>query len=136
MNVLHYTELADDRVVECPKGGFVSRRLLLGENGMGFTMTRTTVKPTKVFQRWHYKHHLEACYCIKGHGILKDVNGVQYQVVPGTMYALDKHDKHFFKALDTVILICVFNPPLTGQEIHQFDGSYQKAAHSKERQVA
>jgi L-ectoine synthase len=40
------------------------------------------------------------------------------------MYALDKHDKHFFKALEPVVLICVFNPPLAGNEVHQADGSY------------
>lgn len=124
MKVLHYTDLPEDRSIECPNGGFMSRRLLLKRDGMGFTMTRTTVHPTKDFQKWHYKHHLEACYCIKGHGIIKDAKGVQHKVYPGTLYALDKHDKHFFKALDTVILICVFNPPLIGNEVHQADGSY------------
>ena len=131
MNVFHYTELTDDRAVESPDGGFVSRRLLLKQDGMGFTMTRTTVYPTKDFQKWHYKHHLEACYCIKGHGILKDAKGAQHKVGPGTLYALDKHDKHFFKALEPVVLLCVFNPPLVGQEIHRQDGSYET-----ERQVA
>lgn len=124
MKVMHYTEVSEDRAVECPRGGFLSRRLLLKRDGMGFTLTRTTVHPTKDFQKWHYKHHLEACYCIKGHGILRDAKGKHYQVKPGTCYVLDKHDKHFFKAKETVILICVFNPPLIGQEVHGADGSY------------
>ena len=113
-----------DREVECPNQGFTSLRLLVKADGMGFTMTRTTVHPTKDFQLWHYKNHLEACYCIKGHGVLKDAKGNKHTIKPGLMYALDENDKHYFKATDTVILICVFNPPLVGKEIHGKDGSY------------
>ena len=122
MNVmkLHGTE----REVDCPNGGFTSLRMLLKEDGMGFTMTRTTVHPTGEWQLWHYKNHLEACYCIKGTGLLKDAKGRQHEIKPGMLYALDKHDKHWFKADENVILICVFNPPLTGGEVHQPDGSY------------
>lgn len=128
MKVFHYTEIDTEREVECPNGGFTSRRLLLEKDCMGFTMTRTTVHPTKTFQKWHYKRHLEACYCIKGHGLLRDAKGKLYEVKPGTLYALDKHDKHYFKALEPVILICVFNPPLVGREVHRKDGSYEGAA--------
>lgn len=128
MKVLHYTELPKERQVECPKGGFTSRRLLLKQDGMGFTVTRTTVHPTSHFQKWHYRHHREACYCIKGHGVLKDAKGKQYTIKPGNMYVLDKHDKHFFKALEPTILLCVFNPPLVGGEVHREDGSYESSA--------
>lgn len=124
MKVFHYTDIATERQVECPKRGFTSYRLLLKDDGMGFTVTRTTVYPTKDFQKWHYKNHLEACYCIKGHGILKDASGKQYKIEPGSFYALNKNDKHFFKAQEVVILLCVFNPPLVGQETHGKDGSY------------
>jgi L-ectoine synthase len=117
---LHGTE----REIKCPKGGFTSIRMLLKEDGMGFTMTRTTVHPTDEWQLWHYKHHLEACYCIKGKGQLKDTKGRIHEIRPGVMYALDRNDKHWFKTKETVILICVFNPPLTGKEVHQDDGSY------------
>jgi L-ectoine synthase len=117
---LHGTE----REVDCPQGGFKSVRFLLKEDGMGFAMTRTTIHPTKHYQHWHYKHHLEACYCIKGHGRLKDENGKVYEIKPGVCYALDKHDNHYFKADETMILLCVFNPPLTGREVHRDDGSY------------
>lgn len=41
------------------------------------------------------------------------------------MYALDKHDKHILRANDKpMIMACVFNPPVTGKEVHQEDGSY------------
>jgi L-ectoine synthase len=40
------------------------------------------------------------------------------------MYALDKHDVHYVKALEDTVLISVFNPPVTGREVHDADGSY------------
>jgi L-ectoine synthase len=122
MNVmdLHKT----DREVECPNGGFTSIRMLVKDDGMGFTMTRTTVHPTDDYQLWHYKNHLEACYCIKGKALLKDAKGNRHAIKPGMLYALDKNDKHWFKATETTILICVFNPPLIGKEVHGADGSY------------
>ena len=113
-----------DREVDCPKGGFKSIRMLLKKDRMGFTLTRTMVYPTPTYQEWHYKHHLEACYCIKGKGNLKDAAGNVFGIKPGVMYALDKHDKHYFKAEETCVLLCVFNPPLEGPEVHQEDGSY------------
>lgn len=114
-----------DREVKCPKGGFTSIRMLTKKDNMGFTVTRTTVHPTNEWQIWHYKHHLEACYCIKGKGKLrKGKTGKVYTIKPGIIYALDKHDLHHFKADETVILICVFNPPLNGHEVHLPDGSY------------
>jgi Ectoine synthase len=46
----------------------------------------------KVF--W-YENHLETVYCIEGEGIVEDLaNGSAYAVKPGTLYALDKNDRH------------------------------------------
>jgi L-ectoine synthase len=39
------------------------------------------------------------------------------------MYALNNHDKHYLKAKTTLRLICVFTPPLKGQESHQLNCS-------------
>ena len=111
--------------VECPAGGFTSLRFLLERDGMGFTMTHTTVHPDGGKQRWHYKHHLEACYCIAGYGVLRDVKADrQYDIRPGTLYVLDKHDEHEFTAITETQLLCVFNPPLKGDEVHGTDGAY------------
>ena len=114
-----------ERIVECPTGGFVSRRMLLESDGMGYTITHTTITPG-IKQRWHYKNHLESCYCLKGSGTLIDeATGEKYRIRPGTMYVLDKHDAHLFIADIETELLCVFNPPLKGREIHQEDGSYE-----------
>lgn len=110
--------------VECPNGGFTSYRYLLESDNIGFTMTKTVI-PAGDTQFWHYKKHYEACMCVSGHGILVDINtGKKHFIEPDVMYALDKNDPHEFRAITDTVLICVFNPPLTGKEIHQEDGSY------------
>jgi L-ectoine synthase len=113
------------KVVECPKGGFISNRFLLENDDMGFSMTKTVI-PVNGRQHWHYKNHLEACYCIKGKGILINLETEKdYDIVPDTMYALNNNDDHIFEAIEETVLICVFNPPLKGKEVHQKDGSYK-----------
>lgn len=126
MKVISKDELDDmGRVIQCPKGGFTSSRFLLESDGMGFTLTHTFI-PKGMPQTWHYKNHLEACYCVSGEGRLGDMaTGESFRILPGTMYALDKHDKHLFMALEDTVLICVFNPPLKGAEVHGEDGSYE-----------
>ena len=114
------------REVHCPNHGFISYRFLLEQDRMGFTLTKTVVFRGEELQHWHYKNHLEACYCIDGHGMLINMaTGKHYDILPDTVYVLDDHDDHLFGAItDTVTLICVFNPPLHGRETHADDGSY------------
>lgn len=113
-----------DREVECPKGGFTSNRILLKSDGMGFGMTKTVIPPNGK-QFWHYKNHLESCYCVSGRGELTNsITGDTFEIGPDTTYVLDENDPHYFEAFEEVVLICAFNPPLTGSEVHQEDGSY------------
>lgn len=126
MKVLSLAQLREtEREVQCPRGGFTSIRFLLESDGMGFTITHTTIHPGAGRQLWHYLHHLEACYCIVGTGILEnEESGERWTIRPGMLYALDSHDLHAFTALEEVQLLCVFNPPLKGRETHREDGSY------------
>lgn len=126
MKIVKARELkGTQRDVDCPKGGFKSLRILLEEDGMGFTVTQTYVPSGMGPQRWHYKNHFESCTCISGRGILTDMaTGNEFEILPGTTYALDKHDEHLFLALEDTVLLCVFNPPLRGREVHKEDGSY------------
>lgn len=115
-----------EREVHCPQGGFVSFRYLLAKDGMGFSVHRTEI-PEGGPQHWHYKEHLEACYCISGTGWLLNLKTREmFYIKPGVLYALDKHDGHTFQALEPVVLLSIFNPPVTGTEVHQPDGSYAK----------
>lgn len=125
MKVLSLKQLQNtEREVKCPKGGFTSYRFLLEKDGMGFTLNKTVI-PAGDKQFWHYKNHLEACYCVWGLGVLTDARtGKKHTIEPDTLYVLDDHDPHEFKALETTVLISVFNPPLKGREVHREDGSY------------
>jgi len=65
-------------------------------------------------------------YCVAGNGsILDKATGETHQISDGTLYALDKHDQHtLFGGTEDMRLICTFNPPVTGREVHDEDGAY------------
>ncbi|HET8700837.1 MAG TPA: ectoine synthase [Nitrococcus sp.] len=103
---------------------FHSRRLLLKPDGMGFSFHDTILFAGSETYIW-YANHLEAVYCIEGEGELETVNdGKIYPIRPGVFYALDKHDKHYLRAKSQLRMMCVFNPPLTGKEVHDAQGAY------------
>lgn len=104
--------------------GFTSHRILLASDNMGFSLHKTVI-PKGDARHWHYKQHLEACYCISGEGVLTNLeSGKKFTIKPDTTYVLDRHDNHTFQAITDVVLISVFNPPVSGTEIHGEDGSY------------
>ncbi|WP_137389857.1 ectoine synthase [Rhodoligotrophos defluvii] len=96
--------------------GWESRRMLLADAGMGYSIHDTIVKAGSEL-RLHYPHHLESCYCIAGEGEIIDLaTGNRYSITVGTLYALDLHDEHVLCAKSDLRFICVFNPPLSGDE--------------------
>jgi L-ectoine synthase len=74
----------------------------------------------------HYQHHLEAVYIIEGHGEIENrENGEKHALEPFTIYALDQHDLHTLRAGPQGLrCVCVFNPPVTGREVHDASGAY------------
>lgn len=101
-----------------------SYRLLLKKDGMGFSFHHTIIKEGTETYIW-YKNHLEAVYCIRGEGEIEVIEkGDIYPIKAGTLYALDGHEKHYLRATSEMHMMCVFNPPCTGREVHQEDGSY------------
>jgi L-ectoine synthase len=105
-------------------GNWVSRRLLLQKDGMGFSMHETILRAGTETYMW-YKHHLEAVYCIDGEGEVEELaTGTVHRLEPGTLYALNNHDKHIVRAKTDIRTVCVFNPPVTGQEVHDEEGVY------------
>tara|TARA_S200002703_G_scaffold91609_1_gene79079 strand:+ start:256 stop:636 length:381 start_codon:yes stop_codon:yes gene_type:complete len=106
--------------------GFESLRLILAKDRMGFSLHKTII-PKGDAHNWHYKHHLEACYCVSGYGILTNLETCEKHVIePDTIYILNQHDNHTFQAFQDTVLISVFNPPVVGDEVHQKDGSYER----------
>ena len=64
-------------------------------------------------------------FCYQGEGTLVNGDtGEEHKIEPGTVYALDNHDRHTLKAKTELKLVCAFNPPVTGREIHDEDGAY------------
>lgn len=113
-----------ERDVRAETGAWASRRMLLKDDAMGFSFHDTTIFAGTTTLIW-YKNHLEAVYCVGGEGELELLNtGDIIPIKDGTMYALNNHEKHLLRAYSDMRLICVFNPPLTGKEIHDEEGSY------------
>ena len=100
-----------------------SRRLLLAHEGMGFSLHDTLIRAGTT-TAMHYKHHLEAVYCIEGRGSVTTMDGTEYRIEPGTVYALDQHEEHVLLAETELRLVCVFNPPLVGPEVHDDTRGY------------
>ncbi len=100
-----------------------SRRLLLQKDGMGFSLHDTLIKAGTETLIW-YRHHVEAVYCVEGDGEIEVVGGETFAIRPGTLYALNGHEKHLLRANSQMRMVCVFNPPLTGEEVHDEEGVY------------
>ncbi|MFU8780833.1 MAG: ectoine synthase [Kiritimatiellia bacterium] len=115
---------ASDRDVMAENGNWRSRRLLLASDGMGFSMHDTLIYGgTETYI--HYANHLEAVYCIEGEGEIEDLEtGATTRLEAGTLYALNGHERHHLRARATMRMVCVFNPPVTGREVHDENGVY------------
>ena len=101
-----------------------STRLLLKSDNMGFSFHITTIYAGTATRMW-YQNHLEAVYCISGNGQIESLeDGTVHPITPGTLYALDKHDRHVLRASSELKLACVFTPPLNGKEVHDQSGAY------------
>ncbi len=109
--------------------GWTSVRLLLKDDKMGFSFHITTIHEGAELHL-HYKHHFESVFCMEGEGSIEDLaTGETHQIRPGIMYALNLNDKHILRADKGVAMkmACVFNPPVTGTEVHGPDGAYAPA---------
>jgi len=111
--------------IEDPNHKWNSIRMLLKGDGMGFSFHITTIyKNTEI--KMHYQNHLESVYCISGKGKILDIQeNKTYEIEPGVLYALNKHDEHILYCDEEMQLACVFNPPVIGDEVHNKEGAYE-----------
>ncbi|MFP5578886.1 MAG: ectoine synthase [Acidimicrobiia bacterium] len=117
-------------------GNWSARRLCLADDGMGFSMHDTILRAGTETHMW-YKNHLEGVYCIEGKATIEDkATGEVHEIRPGTIYLLNDHDQHVVRVEEDLRVICTFNPPVTGAEVHDEDGSYPLLAAEGERSSA
>ncbi|MFD2922888.1 ectoine synthase [Halobacillus naozhouensis] len=105
---------------------WTSRRLLFKKDGMGYSVNDTVIKAGTETHIW-YQNHLEAVYCIEGEGEVETLkDGKVWPIKKNEIYALDENDEHLLRAYEgsDMRMVCVFNPPLTGREIHDENGVY------------
>lgn len=109
---------------EVDAGNWTSRRLLMKDDNMGYSVNDTIIRAGTETHIW-YQNHLEAVYCIEGEAEVETLkDNKTYRITPGTLYALDEHDEHLLRGIKDARMICVFNPPLSGREVHDENGVY------------
>ena len=76
--------IGSDKEVHAENGNWTSRRFLLKNDDMGFSMHETIIY-AGTETRIHYKNHLEAVYCVGGEGEIEDIKtGKVYPINDGT----------------------------------------------------
>ncbi|MCW0199416.1 ectoine synthase [Sphingopyxis sp.] len=104
--------------------GWASARMLLKDDGMGFSFHITTMFAGTEL-KMHYQNHLEAVFILKGTGTIEDLGtGEIHRLEPGVIYALNAHDRHIVRPETDILTACAFNPPVTGKEVHDETGAY------------
>ncbi|WP_422745220.1 ectoine synthase [Mycobacterium sp. WMMD1722] len=107
-----------------------SKRIVLAGDGVGFSFHETTIDSGSVHE-FHYRHHVEAVWVVDGAGILTNLEtGEDHPLRAGTMYLLDGHERHRVTCYSQLRMLCVFNPPVAGDEVHDETGAYPAPAHS------
>ncbi|MGQ0483563.1 MAG: ectoine synthase [Pseudonocardia sp.] len=116
-------EITDtDRDIKTPN--WRSKRIVLAGDRVGFSLHETVLDAGSVNDFW-YANHVEAVFITEGEGELYDKdNDVTYQLAPGSMYLLNGHEKHQLRPRTQLRAVCVFNPPVTGREVHDENGVY------------
>lgn len=101
-----------------------SKRIVLAKEGVGFSVHETTLYAGTVSRFW-YANHIEAVFVVEGEGEITDLGtGETHQLAPGSLYLLNDHDKHEVRPRTEMRVVCVFNPPVTGREVHDENGVY------------
>jgi len=101
-----------------------SKRIILAKEKVGFSVHETTLYAGTVSRFW-YANHIEAVFVVAGEGEITDLGTDEtHQLAPGSLYLLNDHDKHEVRPRTEMRVVCVFNPPVTGREVHDENGVY------------
>ena len=123
MIVRSLNEITDtERDIQTPN--WRSKRIVLANDGVGFSVHETVLKAGSVNDFW-YANHIEAVFITQGEAELYDKdNDITYQLAPGSIYVLSGNEKHQLRPKTDLHTVCVFNPPVTGREVHDENGVY------------
>ena len=123
MIVRHLDDISDTDA-DIKTENWRSRRIVLAKDRVGFSLHETVLDAGTVNEFW-YANHIEAVFITEGEGEITDVaTGEVHELRPGSMYLLDQHDKHVLRPRTQMRTVCVFNPPVTGREVHDENGVY------------
>ncbi|TDQ55065.1 ectoine synthase [Actinorugispora endophytica] len=101
-----------------------SRRIVLARDGVGFSFHETVLYAGTETSMW-YANHIELVHCIEGEAeVTNDETGETHLITPGTLYLLNGHEHHTVRPKTDFRVLCVFNPPVTGREVHDENGVY------------
>jgi L-ectoine synthase len=111
-----------DRDIQTPN--WRSKRIILAGEQVGFSVHETTLYAGTVNDFW-YANHVEAVFVVEGEGELENKEtGEVHRLGPGSLYLLDGHERHQLRPHTQMRTVCVFNPPVTGREVHDENGVY------------
>lgn len=114
----------DDTDADIKTENWRSKRIVLAKEKVGFSVHETTLYAGTVSDFW-YANHIEAVFIVEGEGeVLDKATGEVHQLAPGSLYLLNDHDKHQVRPKTDMRTVCVFNPPVTGREVHDEHGVY------------
>lgn len=122
--IVRTTDEITDTHRDVDGGSWRSKRIVLADDGVGFSFHETVI-PAGTVNVFHYRYHVEAVWLVEGSGVLTNLEtGDEYPLRPGTMYLLDQNERHQVTVAETMRMLCVFNPPVTGREVHDESGAY------------
>ncbi|MDY6999375.1 MAG: ectoine synthase [Actinomycetota bacterium] len=109
-------------------GTWRSKRIVLADDAVGFSFHETTIQAGSV-NEFHYQYHVEAVWLVEGSGTLTNLEtGEEHPLKAGSMYLLNGHERHRIRCDEQMRMLCVFNPPVTGREVHDETGAYPPPA--------
>jgi L-ectoine synthase len=101
-----------------------SQRYITVADGLGFSLHSVLLRAGTETDCW-YKNHWEGNVVLDGTFEVTDyASGDVHTLGPGGCYLVGPKDRHHVKAVTDVHVISVFDPPLTGEEDRDEDGSY------------
>ncbi|KAA5829578.1 ectoine synthase [Saccharopolyspora hirsuta] len=123
MIVRHLSEI-EDTDADIKQENWRSKRIILAKDKLGFSVHETTLYAGTVNDFW-YANHIEAVFIVSGEGEVENkATGEVHQLRPGSIYVLNNADKHQVRPRTEMKTVCVFNPPVTGREVHDENGVY------------